>query len=938
MSIACSRGDWRLTVASRACLLLLTVSCSRAELTTADPATDHRTISGARSPLTAAGAATPTPITVSILPSPDQGACAFVPAASCTPTKNPACPNGVFYGDLIAREARDLSALAGCQRIAGDVVLESETLRDLRGLDAVQVIEGNLLIHGRYDTDYGDHYGSNQLLESLRGLEQLRCVGRNLLLSQGNVCKPLDTSALARLTEVGGALVAHEWCEASPVGSSFASLRRVWGDASISGTASLPNLEQVYGRLDTSASTPKLEYVGCGSSAPMCRDGVLGCSFDVQQQSGLAALQDCRLAVGDLTISGADLVDLQPLAKLREVRGFLGIRDAPNLTSLGGLEGLETAHTLSVGPLSQLQDLTGLSNLRVLRSNRDRVAFMGNGIEVYQAPLEPGDLILDSMPALTDVAGLRSLRHVEGTFSVYDCDELTGIRELKSAALGGLDLRYCDALRSPEGPVLAPKVANLLLVGLPALQDMRGLQTVRDVTDTLAISDCVQLASLNELSSLQRAGNLNISNMLLTTLGGLSGLKRVDNDLQIWGNPQLRTTSALSALTYARDFRIADNPSLANLDGLQKLSRVSYMFLGQLPKLASLAGFSGLREVGDLFLTDIGALKDLQGLSSLTRLDGLYMYDMPVLTSLNGIPQLANGTTTTVQLSNNPALNDIRALARLSGVDGLLLLSNPQLHDLTGLEGITRAGDIVLEGDFSLQPLRGLAQATALTVSGPAVDSLQELMNLRSVGYLTVEGGVQVAPLSGPPALETATSISIRQSPVTDLHVLSTLRGSSEIGVSDNPNLSNLAGLEGIEQSNNVSILGNASLTSLTGLDHLTSAGGMYLFDNPVLADLTALSNLTRLEYLRIERHPLLQSLAGLEQLASLDIIAIESNATLQSLRGLRNAVPDPNALNVSVTIQNNPNLFECEVALLAAQYNVSVPAGQNGPEGTCEP
>src|ERR1043165_6477326 len=109
MSIAWSRGDWRLSVASPACLLLLMVSCSRAELTTADPATNQREIADLRAPLTAAQATKPTPSTPSELPSPDQGACAFVPATSSTSTKNPACPTGVFYGDVIVREAKDLS-------------------------------------------------------------------------------------------------------------------------------------------------------------------------------------------------------------------------------------------------------------------------------------------------------------------------------------------------------------------------------------------------------------------------------------------------------------------------------------------------------------------------------------------------------------------------------------------------------------------------------------------------------------------------------------------------------------------------------------------------------------------------------------------------------------------------------------------------------------
>jgi hypothetical protein len=172
------------------------------------------------------------PVTLPALPAPSAGACAFEAAAAAPPVNeaNPHCPDGIFHGDLQLTNAADLDTLRGCTRVTGNVTVTLEHLSSPAGLQSLRVIEGDLSF-SEESCDASGCWDDNLQLTSLRGFENLRCVGGDLRIEQTATYgdqQPLDLSALNQLVEIGGSLMLR----LLPGGNAnqFGSLRRVWGD------------------------------------------------------------------------------------------------------------------------------------------------------------------------------------------------------------------------------------------------------------------------------------------------------------------------------------------------------------------------------------------------------------------------------------------------------------------------------------------------------------------------------------------------------------------------------------------------------------------------------------------------------------------------------------------------------------------------------------
>src|SRR5258706_14248371 len=72
-----------------------------------------------------------------------------------------------------------------------------------------------------------------------------------------------------------------------------------------------------------------------------------GINFTSQAQvDAFPATYDCSDILGDISISGADITNVDSLASLRSISGSLTISYNPRLTSLNGLRGITSVTTL----------------------------------------------------------------------------------------------------------------------------------------------------------------------------------------------------------------------------------------------------------------------------------------------------------------------------------------------------------------------------------------------------------------------------------------------------------------------------------------------------------------------------------------------------------------------------------------------------------------
>ncbi len=135
----------------------------------------------------------------------------------------------------------------------------------------------------------------------------------------------------------------------------------------------------------------------------------------------------------------------------------------------------------------------------------------------------------------------------------------------------------------------------------------------------------------------------------------------------------------------------------------------------------------------------------------------------------------------------------------------------------------------------------------------------------------------------------------------------------NHLNISDNDNLLNLSGLEGVTSIGNyLTISSNESLNSLTGLNNLSSIGGqLRVNDNNNLIDFNGLENLISVAGdFWIDENDGLINFNGLGNLISIEgVILIQNNAALSSLSGLQNF--DYSTI-ITLDILGNPMLSVC--------------------------
>ena len=166
-------------------------------------------------------------------------------------------------------------------------------------------------------------------------------------------------------------------------------------------------------------------------------------------------------------------------------------------------------------------------------------------------------------------------------------------------------------------------------------------------------------------------GGLRISGV--RSLAPLASLELIEGDMTIAGNLQLTTVAPLASLTSIQGtLYITKNPVLTSLSGLASLVSLG----GELQ-----IGERGTNtEPGEIPARGNDMLQDLAGLEGLQATAGITIGDNGALASLAGIDHLMQGTTTLVEIANNPLLPTAAAQAFADKVDddgeGILVCGN----------------------------------------------------------------------------------------------------------------------------------------------------------------------------------------------------------------------------------------------------------------------
>jgi hypothetical protein len=402
--------------------------------------------------------------------------------------------------------------------------------------------------------------------------------------------------------------------------------------------------------------------------------------------------------------------------------------------------------------------------------------------------------------------------------------------------------------------------------------DIRALSGVVEITGSLSFG--ADVSDLSHLTCLKRVGDSLLvgRNENLLTLDGLSALESIGGTLRASiasrieeiSLPELRSVATL----------VLDRPGQLETLSLPMLSSVEGRLSIQGGKLADLTGLSRLERVGNLELSS-ERIESLAGLENLVEAHGIQLISVTRLTSLSPLARLASLTTLTVRDTR------IQTLRGLEGVESLLQLdlhANAWLTSVDGLEGLKRAGSILILNCRQLESLGGLRNLRSLDV--------EESGSFVETGMIA---------LSGLDALE------------------------------------NLQGLESLTSINQMWLSNNAALTTLEGLG--AEVTSLHLSQLPSLQNLEALAGLTSFESLELSKVGL-PNLRGLESLRTIRSFTLHDNPNLASLRALEGLEGIEDA-----DVRYNTSLPTCEVDWLLANTVVgSSLIEQNDDAGVCTP
>ncbi len=543
-----------------------------------------------------------------------------------------------------------------------------------------------------------------------------------------------------------------------------------------------------------------------------CVEHVRGSVSITTSESDVDGLERMRSIDGNLTLTGADLAQVDALSGLSAVGSlYLDLPSAsPDLTGLSGL----------------VASGTFLSDIHMT---------LGGGSLDFLAELQTmeGSLVLSGSP--DDLSGLAALSTVDGTLSLRDLDVpsldgLGGLRrvgsDLNISGTSITDLAGLGEIQVDGGVTIDNNGSLTTLMGVETITGQWSLT----VASNPALRELAPLVAVNVGEYLSLVDNAALEN--LDGLGGLTALPLTN--LQIASNRSLEDLDGLAGLTAVLSLWLDDNDALVSLDGLSALQTVEReLVITEHDALANIDGLGALTNAGSrLTVWGNDALSDVDGLAGLTELDELYILENDSLTHVDGLSGL--GTVGTVNIEDNPSLANLDGLANLETADTLRISQNYSLADISGIDGVVFTSLELL----SLTDVTTLPSFSSPDLSGASIhiEGVYVLATIDSFNGMTSAGSIYFGNIDTPVTIGGFTqltridrNLNIQESfgllDVSGFSALESVGGSIYIGTNEG-GFRDISGLGALtEVSERITISDNLSLTDISGLGSLEAVG-----------------------------------------------------------------------------------------------------------------
>lgn len=242
--------------------------------------------------------------------------------------------------------------------------------------------------------------------------------------------------------------------------------------------------------------------------------------------------------VGNLTISGNDITNLNELLSLQKIDGDLHIVNCPLLTNVNGLSNITgLGGSLQIKGNNVLSNIAGLANIDhntisslTIKDNPELAACRYENICVYLFTGKPKEISGNNANCYNE----NDIKYICAQYLPPSCP---GDVSLTSQA------QVDDFALYPRCTI----VNGSLVISGSDITNLNGLVSIKEITGALYISGCTSLTDISGLSSLEGiGGRLSIGdNSLLSNINGLQALKSVGEYLLLENNPELTDVSGL---------------------------------------------------------------------------------------------------------------------------------------------------------------------------------------------------------------------------------------------------------------------------------------------------------------------------------------------------------------------------------------------------------
>jgi len=330
-----------------------------------------------------------------------------------------------------------------------------------------------------------------------------------------------------------------------------------------------------------------------------------------------------------------------------------------------------------------------------------------------------------------------------------------------------------------NGLSMITKVRGHLFIGHTFgthLIDMKGLESITKINNSLMITNNPELISLSGLESLTEIGGALIlgwdvqgdnGNPKLENLLALQKVNYIGDRLEIKENHSLTDLAGLEAVkTIGGNIEISYNDNLTNLNGLNNIENVlltgDYIVESN-PLLLSLNNFQNLKEVhGVIEINFNPLLQSLQGLNTLERTKGYIdddgylesgwvdIFNNNSLVNLQGLNSLRH-VDYAIDIDGNDNLENLSGLDNLATVKGRLgITGNPKLLTLSSLDNVTYIEELDIIVNELLINLDGLNNISSNVMDGIAIVRNNELLNIHAISKMNLNNSIGVTIYDNP--------------------------------------------------------------------------------------------------------------------------------------------------------------------------------------------